>query len=213
MSSDQAMRFHAAFQQARRAGGPTPNMLAGLTLDPQAPDYRSRLPPPDPDPPAAATPPVPPPVTVTTSGAAPTGDKRVVITYGPYGQVYMVGLEVAPDWDVERVYQVGRSTLEEMLPLVRQLAKVKDLTGEFRETQHLPADAERAQSGAGASPGEAEGAPADGSGSGADRPDDPAMGERNFAAGLGKSTSIEPLVRARASSRAARGAGARESSG
>lgn len=58
--------------------------------------------------------------------------QRIMLSWGPRPEVLVIGLEVAPDWDIEESWEISRSAAREVLPILNALTKVKDLTGELK---------------------------------------------------------------------------------
>ncbi len=120
----------------------------GLAISPNDPGFKSKLPPPaqlgdgtddNPQPlpgegvvrlPGASTPVAPVNGFSTTANAAPTGS-RIVISYGRRPGMLVAAVERAPNWDIERSYGISEEALLEVLPLLKELAKIKDLTGDL----------------------------------------------------------------------------------
>ncbi len=134
--------FAAAHQQTGQVrGGPVPATVApapvdgrhlmngSLAYNPRG-DPRVQAPAPD----TPAHPEIAPPFPRTAGAAtapAPTAlpAQRVVIAWGPNQDTLVVGLETAPDWELEFSGQVAGAAVVAMLPLIARLARVKDLTG------------------------------------------------------------------------------------
>lgn len=122
--------------QAEMAKRPRPNAdfrpvgddrlrdITDIPMDPSHPGWKSKIPPPaDPGPQVVAA-------GQEQQVQPTTGDKRVVIYYTPRG--YRLGIETAPTWDIDgRLHTISESAIREFLPILQQIIKVKDTTGEF----------------------------------------------------------------------------------
>ncbi len=122
-------------------GSQMPKPVQGIPLMPKVgtPEWSALIVPPDPDPGVEAldaegniiTPPTAP------APAPPKGDARIVVSFGrnfnETGEV-IVGLERAPDWDIEVTVRTNLDALRTVLPLFKALARLKDLTGELTPT-------------------------------------------------------------------------------
>lgn len=103
---------------------------------PGTPGFNKFIPAPAPDPeekPVAA--PAPPQpingIVPMAAEAAPdrTMHQRMVISFGPSPETLVVGIETYPDWDVQESYTVPRQSLRDMLPILKELVRIKNLTG------------------------------------------------------------------------------------
>lgn len=108
----------------------------GLPIHPGDAGYRKRIPPPGSDasnPPTEATPRLVLPEGVQPSAnpvvPSPVAQQRVVVSFGPKEGQVIVGVETYPDWDMEESFMVSAGALREMLPIIKTLTKLKDLTG------------------------------------------------------------------------------------
>jgi hypothetical protein len=132
---------------------------------------------------------------VAPPAASTQATKRVLISWGPTPGVLMVGIEIAPDWEIEDSWQISADALREMRPILEAVVKVKDLTGEFRrvepKTAHeKPARATASASGEGLPPA---GAKAHRRRGGKDRAADPPVGKRPTAYGPASTGSDEAV--------------------
>lgn len=128
-----------------------PPQVPNFPVRPGDPGYKQRMPAPAPDPQPAqmrvleALAPSPTngnagnhSITVpddNASGAPVTGwtapaQQRVVVSWGKDSDTVVVGIEVAPDWEMEDdPIVVPLDALTAMMPILRGLVKVKNLTG------------------------------------------------------------------------------------
>lgn len=109
--------------------------LIGVRLDPTR-GYDGRMPAPDPDPISAATDtglvmPNGAPAASAGNSVTPSGDKRVCIGFGPQTGVLLLSLERGPDWEVNdgEAWMLPIGTVRQMMPILRAVVRVKDLTG------------------------------------------------------------------------------------
>lgn len=104
-------------------------------VGPSDPGYKSRMPPPAPDPIGTPAPEAPSAMTtqqiveVTASLEPSPARQRVFISFGPEAGKVVLGVEEAPDWESDFSTVVSAAALREMLPLLRKITKIKDLTG------------------------------------------------------------------------------------
>lgn len=110
--------------------------LDGIAMDPSHPDWQSKIQPPADPGPA----PVRGAAIVATAPLAGTNsnpsNSRLAIYYGKRDGFYNVAVETAPDWDMDGgVHIVSEQSLREMLPILHNIVKVKDITGEFHVVQ------------------------------------------------------------------------------
>lgn len=109
--------------------------LVGARLDPSR-GYDDRMPPPDPDPLSAATDsglvmPNGAPAASTGNAVTPSPDKRVCIGFGPQPGALLLSLERGPDWEVNdgEAWMLPIGTVRQMMPILRAVVRVKDMTG------------------------------------------------------------------------------------
>jgi hypothetical protein len=110
-----------------QAGLPNP-------VDPRSPEYLRRMQPPDPD---AGVQVLQETLAGVMSVGAPvaapasTSDVRAVLSYGPQAGKLVIALERAPDWDVAEgeAWIVSAQALGALLPILKKVTRVKDLTG------------------------------------------------------------------------------------
>lgn len=104
-----------------------------IPMSPADPRWREKIPPPEPDGTQRAAPAAAPMIApAAPSVPAGSGGKRLSITFGPGRGTVMVAVESPPDWDADEVYELPVKSLAEVMPLLRHVVKVKDLTGRFR---------------------------------------------------------------------------------
>jgi len=108
--------------------------------------YGGRIQPPDPDPvredsPSGlllpngqAAPPPPSPV--------PSFDKRLCLSFGPQAGTLMLTLEHGPDWEVGEgeAWLLPGAVLRQIMPILRQIIRVKDQTGGLWQGPQLVAE-------------------------------------------------------------------------
>lgn len=119
--------------------------LSDIPRGPADPRWRSLIPPPDPHP-ADMSPPTPAgasgdrsePAGDSSEHSEPsggsvsrdrTGERRILLTYGPTGDTLVVGIETPPDWELEFCVEVSAAAVREMLPVLQRLARIKNMTG------------------------------------------------------------------------------------
>lgn len=109
--------------------------LVGVRLDPSR-GYDGRMPAPDPDPVAAASEsglvmPNGAPAASTSNSVTPSSDKRVCIGFGPQTGQLLLSLERGPDWEVNdgEAWMLPVGTVRQMMPILRAVVRVKDMTG------------------------------------------------------------------------------------
>lgn len=59
--------------------------------------------------------------------------RTVILSFGPKEGEVIVSVEEAPEWDVVASARVEARTVCGLLPVLRSLAKVRDLTGGYLE--------------------------------------------------------------------------------
>lgn len=109
--------------------------LVGVRLDPSR-GYDGRMPAPDPDPQSAQSEsglvmPNGTPATSTGNPVTPSTDKRVCIGFGPQTGQLLLTLERGPDWEVNdgEAWMLPVGTVRQMMPILRAVVRVKDMTG------------------------------------------------------------------------------------
>lgn len=119
--------------------------VARHPIGPADPGYRERIPPPGQDgQEATATALIVAtqakqeiPMETATSGHVQVAEKRILVTFGPEPGTVVVGVEVAPDWEMEEdSVIVPLGSVVDLLPILSQLARVKNMTG--RRLEHQP---------------------------------------------------------------------------
>ena len=96
---------------------------------PGDPGYAGRIPPPADDG-LSKTAPVPQTVDAVQQALNPSPvSQRLVISFGPRIGKVVLGIEVAPSWDIDESFIVSAAAVREMLPLLRGIIKIKDMTG------------------------------------------------------------------------------------
>ncbi len=97
-----------------------------IPMSPEDPRWAQRLPPPDPLPGGDEVAPAQVVASHPTVGLA----KRVVISYGPKEERFMVSVEVAPDWDCEDgAIELGQVEVAAVAAVVKMLSiKIKNQT-------------------------------------------------------------------------------------
>lgn len=70
----------------------------------------------------------------TQAGPRPT--QRIVVSFGPQPGRWVIGIEEAPDWDMEFSLVVNEASVQDLLPILRKLARIKDLTGGRLPPEH-----------------------------------------------------------------------------
>lgn len=109
-----------------RPGHNAIQMLDMLGAQRPEPDPQPALPPDRPGPAEAA---------VFPSEQRPV-HKRLIVSWGRFENLLTVGVEVAPDWDLEQTVVVSKDALLEILPILDALnVKIKDMTGELRHVE------------------------------------------------------------------------------
>lgn len=63
--------------------------------------------------------------------------KRLVIAWGPREGVLMLGLEIAPDWDLTDSWMVNQSAVWDLFDILQAVVKIKDLTGSLKGARHV----------------------------------------------------------------------------
>lgn len=107
--------------------------LLSIPMRPNQPGWKDKIPPPEPDGISAQPPPSPAVVAadpVAEVAAAPLAVRhRIVVGFGPREGMFIVAVEEAPEWDVITSVRADRDEVIALLPILRTLAKVKDMTG------------------------------------------------------------------------------------
>jgi hypothetical protein len=62
-------------------------------------------------------------------GSAPPA-ARLVVSFGRDPGKVVISIETAPDWEIETSRAVSEEALREFWPILRQLTKIRNLTGE-----------------------------------------------------------------------------------
>jgi hypothetical protein len=150
---------------------PAPKQMlpgAGFPVRPGDPGYQTRIPPAAPDPVAEQTsllvvqhaqrhPLEEAPTHTNGSITVAVAEKRILVTFGPQPGTVVVGVEVAPDWEMETdSVTVNLESVVDLMPVLVQLARVKNMTGRKLERAHAATapDARAADpAGAGGAPG------------------------------------------------------------
>lgn len=127
-----AVQEHDDLRRIRAAANPQQAELVEGKLDPWR-NYSGRMQAPDPDPQSAAPESglVMPNGQPASTGNTAIGDKRLCVGFGPQAGQVMLTLERGPDWDVNEgdAWLIPMGTLRTMMPILKQIVRVKDQTG------------------------------------------------------------------------------------